>query len=309
MHTEKNYSGGFKSISCVSFPSFMFLGMALAFFFGGLAETRATITPYKVDASNFSQFALLSNGQFNVNQSQINGNTGVVGGATNGANNDTFNGNFSYSNSPLTLNSSVNVTGVKAQSFTLASTISSAASFSQTIAKFTATRVLPGDVSGNTLLSGNGGVNVIDVRGNNLNGTVTLSGGANDVFYINVHGNMSLQGVTLSGGVTANNVFWNILGGNANLGGTLNGTLLAFNGGGQTSSLNINNATVNGGVIAGNLNMNNVAINAIPPSVPDSAAMAPEVNSKVVLGLFVSFLLGSAALRFWKSRSPGFCPG
>ena len=284
------------------------LGMVLAFFAAGLSEGRATVTPYAVDASGIQGYALVTDlshgGNFNVNNTHVNGNTAVLGSSgAYGANNDVFNGNFSYNaGANFALYNTVTVTGAKAQDFTLASSVQKAADFSKTIAGLTATQTFGQNDNVQTLL-GNGGVNVIDITAGNVNGTVTLSGGAKDIFYINVGANMAMTGVVLANGVTANHVFWNIINGqNANLSGTLNGSFLAFNASGQATSININQATVNGDVYVAGLDANNLTINGLPMQGGASpSAIAPEASSVAAMAVFACFLAGSSLRRFGKS--------
>lgn len=278
-----------------------FLGLFLAILLGGLSVGHATITP--LDASAIQAYAVVTDlthgGNFNVNNTLVTGNTAVLGASgASGANNDTFKGNFSYTGSSFSLYNTVTVTGTKAQDFTLASTVQKAADFSKTIAGFAATQTF-GQNDNVQTLTGNGGVNVVDILGGNVNGTVTLHGGANDIFYINVTANMAMTGVVLSGGVTAGHVFWNIINGqNANLSGTLNGTFLAFNANGQATSINVNQATVNGSIYSGGLDANYLNVNALPAGAP--SALAPEASSVAAMALFACFLLGSSLKRFCK---------
>ena len=296
------------------------LGMLCAFLFAGLLEARATVSPYVVDASGIQKYALVEDlrqgGNFNVNNTRVDGNTAVLGSyGAYGANNDTFNGNFSYTGSSFELYNTVSVTGAKSQDFTLASTVQKAADFSKTIAGFSPAitfdqngnafdqngRAANGIGSTNNLI-GNGGVNVIKYDGGNINGTVTLHGGANDIFYINVGANMAMTGVVLSGGVTANHVFWNIINGqNANLSGSLYGTFLAFNANSQATLINVNNATVDGSIYSGGLDANYVNFNALPVA----PAMAPEASSVAAMAAFTFFLLGSSFKRFGKGLKVG----
>jgi len=284
------------------------LAWLLAFLFCGLIEARATVTPYVVDASGFNSYAVLADlshgGSFNVNGSLVNGNTGVIGSSANGANNDVLNGNLSYSQGAFGLNSTVSVTGSKAQSFTLANSVQAAADFSHTIAGFTPTLTLGGDLNGNTTISRTTGLNVVDITGVNVNGTITVNGGANDIFYINVGSNFNVQGITLAGGVKASNVFWNLANGqSSNLSGNLSGNFLSFNGSGQASQLNINNATVNGELVAGSFNMNNINVTALAPAAGGGGAvMAPEASSNAALRAFGLFLLGSSLVRSCKNK-------
>jgi len=281
----------------------------LAFLFCGLVEGRATVTPYVVDASSFNSYAVLADlshgGSFNVNGAFVNGNTGVIGSSANGANNDVLNGNLSYSQGSFGLNSTVSVTGSKTQSFTLANSVQAAADFSHTIAGFTPTLTLGGDLNGNTTISRTAGLNVVDITGVNVNGTITVNGGANDIFYVNVGSNFNVQGITLAGGVKASNVFWNLANGqSSNLSGNLSGNFLSFNGSGQAAQLNINNATVNGELVAGSFNMNDINVTALPPvaGAGGGSVMAPEASSNAALGAFGLFLLGSSLVRSWKNK-------
>jgi hypothetical protein len=279
------------------------MGIAFALFFGAISESRATITP--LDASDILKYALVTDlshgGNFNVNNTQVNGNTAVLGASgASGANNDLFNGNFSYTGSSFSLYNTVTVNGTKSQDFTLAGTVQKAADFSRTMAGFAATQTF-GQIDNVQTLTGNGGVNVVDITAGNVNGTVTLKGGANDLFYINVGANMAMSGVVLSGGVTANHVFWNIINGqNANLSGTLNGTFLAFNSNSQATLINVNQATVNGSIYSGGLDANELHINGLAVGNP-GLAMAPEASSMAGMALFACFLLGSSLKGIMKS--------
>jgi hypothetical protein len=84
-----------------------------------------------------------------------------------------------------------------------------------------------------TTVQGDGGLNVININGD-VNASLTLSGGPNDVFVVNVTGSLSLDGkesLGLSGGVTANNVLYNFVGRHGGIStrhnSVVNGTLLA----------------------------------------------------------------------------------
>jgi hypothetical protein len=74
-----------------------------------------------------------------------------------------------------------------------------------------------GVIHTSTVISGNGGQNVIDIDGIQLDGskTLTLSGGANDYFYINDAGRFDLSdrsAIVLAGGVQASHVIFNVEG-------------------------------------------------------------------------------------------------
>jgi hypothetical protein len=75
----------------------------------------------------------------------------------------------------------------------------------------TATELGAGDISGMTITAGlyKWGTGVL------INGGVTLSGGANDVWIFQIAGDLSVGSgtiVTLSGGAQARNVFWQVAG-------------------------------------------------------------------------------------------------
>lgn len=287
--------------------AWVLLGVFAGLCLGGFSKAEATVAAQALDASGFREYALISDlskgGAFNVNQTTVKGNVGVIGstGAT-AANNDHFYGNLGYTGSSFTLNSTVAVSGVKAQDLSLSTAMQQAALFAKTMANFTPTQILTGDRS-NASVSGNGGINVVNFTGVNVNGIVTLNGGANDVFYINVSSNLNISGIVLNG-VSAGNVYWNLINGqSSNLTGSLYGTFLSFTSGNEAGTVNINNATVEGGIYGGTFNMNNVNVSGLPlAEAPDPNAMAPEVNSYVAMLLFGAFLFGSSWLRAWKRR-------
>jgi hypothetical protein len=281
----------------------LILGLALAMLLLGRSEGQATLAV----PTALSQYALLSNGSFSANNSTIEGNAWLKSGSLTSSNHNTFDKNFSYQSDSLNLNNGSNtVLGTTAKDTGLQTTINTVAQFSQNMANLTATLIENGNYSGNTTLLGNGGTNVIDFTGSsyNLNGTITLSGGANDVFYINVFSNMSLTGLLLTGGVTASNVFLNIVNGqNAQVSGTINGTVLAFNSQNQqATAVAITNATIYGDVVAGDLNnMGNSTIVGIA-AAQSSVAMAPEASSMAAMSLFGIGLLASSAARLWRNN-------
>ena len=120
------------------------------------------------------------------------------------------------------------------------------------IAQMTATQTF-GAITRSTVITGNGGANVIDATSINLrrSASLTLSGGANDYFYINVTGQFALNGnssIQLAGGVKASHVIFNVTGAGPAVqlnGGTVNGTILALH-------RNINlGSQLNGSIIGG----------------------------------------------------------
>ena len=87
---------------------------------------------------------------------------------------------------------------------------------STTAQGLTATQTF-GNISSTTTVTGNGGLNVIDINGSiNLNNaSLILSGSASDVFIVNVTGSASFGGtggLSLAGGVTPNHVLYNFTG-------------------------------------------------------------------------------------------------
>jgi hypothetical protein len=107
-----------------------------------------------------------------------------------------------------------------------------------------------------TTVVGNGGLNVIDINGD-IRASLTLSGGANDVFVVNVTGSLSLSGraaLALTGGVTADHVLYNFTGhrGHVTTGArdAISGTVLA-----PHYSFDIG-GTVNGELIGGGGHIN-----------------------------------------------------
>lgn len=264
------------------------------------ASARATVTPYVLDDAAVKQYALLAKGSFYVNNTTVNGDTGVISGQINAANNDNLKGDLVYQNGPFSLNSTISVSGEKRQDLTLSNTVSDASAFSMSMANFKATQTLAGNLN-NVTLTSTGDLNVINLRGNNVNGTVTLSGDANDIFYINVWSNMNVSGIVLADGVLASNVYWNLLSSqNSNLSGNLNGTFLAFNSGGTATKLNINNAQVTGNVIGGEMHISNTVITGI--SVQTAVPVVPETSSVVAMSLLALFVLGSSFVRNWQQR-------
>jgi choice-of-anchor A domain-containing protein len=88
------------------------------------------------------------------------------------------------------------------------------------------------NIDARTTLTGNGGVNVIDISGDITNSLI-LSGTAGDVFIVNVKGSVDLDGsesLGLAGGVTANHVLYNFIGARGSVsardGTVIDGTLL-----------------------------------------------------------------------------------
>jgi len=135
-------------------------------------------------------------------------------------------------------------------------TTQDAATIAQNVSNFAsslaATQSVGTTISGTTTITGNGGLNVIDVA-NITNAKLTLSGTANDFFVFNVsNAVMTNQPMTLSGGVSPSNILFNLTGTGTvavfqTSGGDVSyGTYLATNGGKfQFSNLNLTGRLIN----------------------------------------------------------------
>lgn len=286
--------------------TWIILEAVVIFCLASLSQAQATVTPYLVTPTGFSSYTILSDlsngGNFNLNQSIVDGNLGVINSSLNNSNNDTINGNLSYTQSQFSKNSTVAVTGKSSLDVTLATASTQAALFSKTIANFTvaSNHVINGDNAGSSIsLAAYAAVNVFQLT-NNINGTITLTGNSSEVFYINVTGAFNISGVVLNG-VDAKNVYWNIISGsNVNLSGSLSGTFLAYNSNtSQATSLNINNATIEGNIYGGSMNISNSTINGVSLG---EALEAPEANSVFALSIFAALLFGSSLKRCWNRR-------
>ena len=156
----------------------------------------------------------LANTQINNGPATITGNEGIsAGGKLTNQAPSTITGNVYESaageySGPGTLDGSV-ITNASllTQNDTDAQTASTVA------AGLTATQTFAA-INAATTITGNGGLNVIDITGgiNLNNASLTLSGTASDVFIVNVTGNATFAGtggLLLAGGVTPNHVLYN----------------------------------------------------------------------------------------------------
>jgi hypothetical protein len=141
-----------------------------------------------------------------------------------------------------------------------------------------------GNITGTTTITGNGGLNVIDVA-NIQNAPLTLKGTVNDVFVLNISGSYQTnQPMTLSGGVLASNVLFNFTGTSGNVfqtsGGdqNLDGIFLATHGGQYNfSQLGLNGELIN---TAGNVQLvSGSEVTGVPGPPP-----VPEPGTLVLLG-------------------------
>jgi hypothetical protein len=92
-----------------------------------------------------------------------------------------------------------------------------------------------GAITAATIVTGNGGTNVIDINGD-VTASLTLSGSSSDYFIVNISGTLSFGPKSvfgLAGGVTADHVLYNFTGAGGNItshvGNVFDGTLLAPN--------------------------------------------------------------------------------
>jgi hypothetical protein len=100
------------------------------------------------------------------------------------------------------------------QTLNLDSTVAAAVSASKRFAGLKVTQKLT-SITKTATITGSGGVNVISVTAVKIvNGTLTIKGGASDVFVINVSGKFELDAskVVLSGGVPQCAILWNFTG-------------------------------------------------------------------------------------------------
>jgi len=142
-----------------------------------------------------------------------------------------------------------------------------------------------------TTVTGNGGLNVINIGGN-ITSSLILSGTANDVFVVNVNGNLLLHRhsvLGLAGDVTPDHVLYNFVRPHGRLvtgsHNVINGTLLA-----PCSSIDFRGTEVNGEIIAGGkfvllrcgAHVNQIQFNPPPPSPPPSPPAVPGTISGTV---------------------------
>lgn len=93
----------------------------------------------------------------------------------------------------------------------LSGAVADALAASQVAASLTPTLDL-GDVRSDTTVTGNGGVNVINMNSVSLtHGTFTINGGPSDIFIFNIQNEFNFNGATLAlNGVTACQILWNL---------------------------------------------------------------------------------------------------
>jgi choice-of-anchor A domain-containing protein len=154
-----------------------------------------------------------------------------------------------------------------------------------------------GTITKSTVIHGNGGLNVISIRGD-VRAPLVLDGGANDVFVVNIQGDLKLgknESLLLSGGVTAGHVLYNFTGRGASVeihaGTSVNGTILA-----PSADVQIN-GVLNGEVIGGrsvqigaHAGVNWVAFAATQANGPASLGGVIDFNGAPTANTLVSLL-------------------
>jgi len=145
------------------------------------------------------------------------------------------------------------------------------------------------DITTATTITGNGGLNVIDVA-NIHNAPLTLKGTSSDFFVINVSGSLQTNVAMTLNGVSASNVLFNFTGTSGNVfqtsgGDTLYGTFLSVYGG----EYGFSNLNLDGELINTDGNVQLVSGSSIPTFSPFTPMSAPEPG---VLLLLCAGLLG-----------------
>lgn len=248
-------------------------------------------------ATNYGLFALPGT-SVTMNAFTLNGNVGLAQGVTfKGANPNLISGSV-YESASGQFDNTGTHGSVLVQPATLSQNVIDAnAAYTADIA-LTPTQTL-GAISSATSITGNGGLNVIDINGNITSG-LTLSGNANNTFIVIVDGNMHLTtgNLGVSGGLSASNVLYIFDDGTTANPGTIDtmvpdklyGTILAPN-------YNINmDSDLNGELIGGGsgdeitlMSVQNITAN---PFTPPSSVPEPGTYSIAALGLVVLSGLG-----------------
>jgi hypothetical protein len=181
-------------------------------------------------------------------------------------------------------NSQYSGNGVLHGSLIVDSNLMSQANADANAASQAAAALAPSQVFGNinnpTTVTGNGGLNVININGNVLNSLI-LSGTATDVFVVNITGRVNLPSngvLDAAGGVTANHVLYNVIGNGGTIattaGNSIEGTLLV-----PQRALHIDGAFT-GEIIGGGgtIKLTTSCINSAPFALPSG----PQIVSTLV---------------------------
>jgi hypothetical protein len=234
-------------------------------------------------------------------------NSGPIGGSvlfgmglkanlSGGNNGGLSNGGILYHDSTTTIGGNLqnSVTQMQVSNSTTQAAATAAENVSNYAASLAATQNFT-TINGNATITGNGGLNVIDVA-DIQNAKLTLSGTANDYFVFNVSDQIQTnQAMTLAGGVSPSHILFNLTGSGTVLfqtsgGDSLYGTYLATNGGKfQFSNLELNGALIN---IGGDVQF--VSGSSIPTF---THFLVPEPGTLALIGL------GAAAIACTAKRS------
>jgi choice-of-anchor A domain-containing protein len=275
--------------------------LALSLVFSSSLAARADYISQTLGSAGPSNYAVLSIGGGDVHMNGPGTTTGNVGITSAGTLHlDSSNGNppvavvgnvYLGDTASITHPSQVNGSIFTNQNAKLNQATNDARTASNTFANLSPTQTVPGGaVTGNTIINGTSGMNVVDLKGINLNhATLTLNGPAGSQFIINDSGGFVLNGsqIKLTGGVTANDVVINVphlstlhASGGSSQGvpnSQINGIVLA-----PWSNVGFAPVQINGELIAGGKNIQLVSgsrVNSPPTNV------VPAPPSLVLFGL------------------------
>ena len=248
------------------------------------------------DLGSAGDFALLglNKAHYVIQSSAIAGNIGIgQSGTANNTSSGAVGGTaFEFSSGQIT-NSGFISGGITVNSTELTNANSGALSAYSTAVGDTVTQTV-GAISGTKVITGNGGLNVVDISTVNLSGAnITLNGTASDIFVLRVSGNFTMSGnssILLGSAVTPENVLIVFTGTSKtiNVGitgsATVNGTLLAPS---TSTNWQITSGSFNGEIITGTpatgggtfLTLKGVALSGAPFKA------VPEPSSLVLAGI------------------------
>jgi hypothetical protein len=228
------------------------------------AVAVATATSAKADPLNLgilTNYALVDLGSgttLGQNSGPVAGNEllgNSVKAAFAGGNNGQINGTLYYDSTVTGTNTFSQLQNAPTTSLVSTSVTSQAFSYAQAASNYaaslTATQTY-GNINSATTITGNGGLNVIDVS-NIQNAPLTIKGNSSDTFVINVSGTFNTNQLMTLSGVSASQILFNFTGTSGTVlqtsgGDQLYGTMLAADGGGfQFSELNLNGALIDTG--------------------------------------------------------------
>jgi hypothetical protein len=267
-----------------------FLAVAGALYF--VSPRLSAVTPAGLDLGSDNNFAFidLGNSTLGWNSGPIAGNVllglGVHANLSGGNNGGLTNGGILFHDASAVISGSLQnpvtqqlvADSVTQQAATIAQNVSNFASSLGATQTFTT-------ISGTSTITGNGGLNVIDVN-DITNAKLTLSGGPNDFFLFNVSDAvMTNQPMTLSG-VSPDQILFNLTG---------NGTVAVFQTSGGDKSFGTYLATNGGKFQFSNLNLVGRLINIGGDVQFVSGSMipaVPEPGTFALLGVGAMALLG-----------------